>query len=108
MLKSYNRHDMMTDPSREGAATLYHSDGKTGLEWNQYIGQVILRDFIGQLTQFEGLDFDQYIKDVVPYIQLGLFDSAIKKIKAIDIPGLESVKEWLIKSLGEAEDRQLP
>lgn len=98
----------MTDQSGEGSSVLFHSDGKTGLEWNQYIGQVILRDFIGQLTQFEGLDFDPYIKDVVPYIQLGLFDSAIKKINLIEIEGLKTVKEWLIKSLTEAEDRNLP
>ena len=108
MLTTYNRQELMRNQSGPNGTVLYESHGKTGLEWNQYIGQVIINDFIKQLPQCEGLDFDPYIKDVVPYIQLGLFDSAIAKINQISISGLEKIQEWLLKSLHEGEDRQLP
>ena len=34
-----------------------------------------------------------------------LFQSAIGIIRNIEIPGLEKIKEWLVKSLTEGEDR---
>ena len=63
----------------------------------------IISDFSSQKTNLligtqmvtKGLDFDQYIKDVVPYIQLGLFDSAIKKIKTIERNRIIFGKEYI-------------
>ena len=34
-----------------------------------------------------------------------LFQSAIAVLGRIEIPGLEAVKEWMVKALTEAEDR---
>jgi hypothetical protein len=42
---------------------------------------------------------------VLPYIEYGMFQSAIKVIETIEIPGLDGIKSWLLKSLAEGEDR---
>lgn len=106
MLPTYKRTDLTKVGTTEAIRVLYESNYKTGLDWNMYIGRIIIRDFIVQLSAYDGIDFDAYIKDVVPYIELGLFQSAIAKIKPIAIVGLEAQKAWLIKSLSEGEDRK--
>ena len=78
----------------------------SGLEWNQYIGRIIVNDFIKQLPQATGTEFKRYIIEIVPFIHLGLFDSAIDAIQEVEIPGLEHIKAWLIKSLHEGENRE--
>lgn len=105
MLPTYRRDDLVNVKNDEAARVIYESGYKTGIDWNMYIGRIIIRDFIAQLSNYDGMDFDSYIKDVVPYIELGLFQSAIVKIQNINISGLESQKAWLIKSLEEGEDR---
>ena len=64
----------------------------------------IINDFIKQLDSFDGTDFAQYM-GVLPYIEYGMFQSAIKIIEKIEIPGLNGIKSWLLKSLAEGEDR---
>lgn len=108
MLSTYNRKDMAKLGTVEAQSVLYNAlypVQLSGLEWNQYIGKIIINDFIKQLPQYDGTDFTAYIKDVVPFIQLGLFQSAIGIINGIDIPGLAKIKTWLLKSLAEGEDR---
>lgn len=105
MLSSYNRLVLKTYNHGDELHVFMGSNDKVGLEWNQYIGSVIINDFIKQLDEYDGTDFTAYIKDVVPFIQLGLFQSAISIIEQINIEGLESIKAWLIKSLAEGEDR---
>lgn len=108
MLRTYNKEEMATLGTTEAQTILYNAlypVKLNGLEWNQYIGKIIINDFIKQLPQYDGTDFTTYIKDVVPFIQLGLFQSAIGIINGIDIPGLEKIKSWLLKSLAEGEDR---
>lgn len=107
MLSTYDKIALSESKISAEQEVVSHAVTKSGLEWNQYIGQIIINDFIKQLPQYDGSDFDQYIKDVVPYIQLGLFDSAIAKIRPININGLDDIKSWLIKSLEEGENRQL-
>lgn len=105
MLTSYNREYLSTSQKPTEAKIFFDGKEEHELEWNQYIGKIIINDFIKQLPQYEGTDFTTYIKDVVPFIQLGLFQSAIGIINGIDIPGLEKIKTWLLKSLAEGEDR---
>ena len=105
MLKHYNRDYLQTHQDGENGRVLFNSQGKCELPWNQYIGQVIINDFIAQMEQYDGADFDSYIKDVVPYITLGLFQSAIMKIRGISDDNIGALKEWLITALSEGEDR---
>jgi len=105
MLTNYNRTYLSTSHKPEESIVFFNGKENHDLEWNQYIGKIIINDFIKQLPQYEGTDFTTYIKDVVPFIQLGLFQSAIGIIDGIDIPGLEKIKTWLLKSLAEGEDR---
>lgn len=105
MLASYNRLKLKTYNHGDELHVFMGSNDKVGLEWNQYIGSIIINDFIKQMDEYDGTDFTAYIKDVVPFIQLGLFQSAITIIQNIEITGLETVKTWLIKSLTEGEDR---
>jgi hypothetical protein len=105
MLATYNRIALKAFNCGDELHVFMGSNDKAGLEWNQYIGSVIINDFIKQLDEYDGTDFTAYIKDVVPFIQLGLFQSAIGIIRNIEIPGLEQIKEWLVKSLTEGEDR---
>ena len=43
--------------------------------------------------------------NILPYIEYGMFQSAIKIIRDINIEGLGELKTWLLKSLAEGEDR---
>ena len=107
MLNSYNKYNLQNDTSEEASRIIYNATYPTklsGLEWNQYIGRIIINDFIKQLDSYEGTDFAQYM-NVLTYIEYGMFQSAIKVIENIEIPGLEEIKTWLIKSLTEGEDR---
>lgn len=104
MLSTYNRTIMRSLHSPEEIKVYYNSTGKVGLEWNQYIGRVIINDFIKQLDDHEGTDFAAYMP-VLMYIEYGLFQSAIRVIQDIDIPGVETAKAWLLKALAEGEDR---
>lgn len=107
MLNSYNKYDLQNDTSEEASKIIYNATYPTklsGLEWNQYIGRIIINDFIKQLDAYDGTDFAQYM-GVIPYIEYGMFQSAIKVIETIEITGLEEIKAWLLKSLAEGEDR---
>ena len=104
MLSNYNRLVLSKTSDAEGSHCFFQSGGKTGLEWNQYIGRIIINDFIKQLDDFEGTDFAPYM-GVLPFIEYGMFQSAIKIIRTIHIEGLDDVRDWLIKSLQEGEDR---
>ena len=107
MLKSYNKYDLQNDTSEEASRIIYNATYPTklsGLEWNQYIGRIIINDFIKQLDAYDGTDFAQYMS-VLTYIEYGMFQSAIKVIETIEIPGLDEIKAWLLKSLEEGEDR---
>ena len=107
MLNSYNKHKLQQDTSEEASRIIYNATYPTklsGLEWNQYIGRIIINDFIKQLEAYDGTDFAQYI-GVLTYIEYGMFQSAIKIIETIEIPGLDEIKTWLLKSLTEGEDR---
>ena len=107
MLNSYNKYNLQNDTSEEASRIIYNATYPTklsGLEWNQYIGRIIINDFIKQLDAYDGTDFAQYM-NVLTYIEYGMFQSAIKVIENIEIPGLEEIKAWLIKSLTEGEDR---
>lgn len=107
MVKSYNKYLLQKDTSEEANRIIYNASYPvklSGLEWNQYIGRIIINDFIKQLDEFDGTDFAQYM-GVLPYIEYGMFQSAIKLIKQIELQGLEDLKQWLLKSLAEGEDR---
>lgn len=107
MVNSYNKYLLQKDTSEEANRIIYNASYPvklSGLEWNQYIGRIIINDFIKQLDEFDGTDFAQYM-GVLPYIEYGMFQSAIKLIKQIELPGLEDLKQWLLKSLAEGEDR---
>lgn len=104
MLSNYNRLYLKESKKSNEQAVYCHGCDNTGLEWNQYIGRIIINDFIKQLDAYDGTDFAQYM-GVLPYIEYGMFQSAIKIIETINIPGLESLKAWLLKSLTEGEDR---
>ena len=107
MLNSYNKYNLQNDTSEEASRIIYNATYPTklsGLEWNQYIGRIIINDFIKQLDSYDGTDFAQYM-NVLTYIEYGMFQSAIKVIENIEISGLEEIKTWLIKSLTEGEDR---
>ena len=104
MLSNYNRLVLSKKTDRESQLCIMNSFGKTGLEWNQYIGRIIINDFIKQLDAYDGTDFAEYM-GVLPFIEYGMFQSAIKIIDKINIPGLENLKSWLLKSLREGEDR---
>lgn len=107
MVKSYNKYKLQKDTSEEANRIIYNATYPvmlSGLEWNQYIGRIIINDFIKQLDSFDGTDFAQYM-GVLPYIEYGMFQSAIKIIEQINIPGLDGIKSWLLKSLAEGEDR---
>ena len=107
MVKSYNKYKLQKDTSEEANRIIYNASypvNLSGLEWNQYIGRIIINDFIKQLDEFDGTDFAQYM-GVLPYIEYGMFQSAIKIIEQIELPGLEDLKQWLLKSLAEGEDR---
>ena len=107
MVKSYNKFKLQNDTSEEANRIIYNASYPvklSGLEWNQYIGRIIINDFIKQLDEYDGTDFAQYM-GVLPYIEYGMFQSAIKIIEQIELPGLENIKSWLLKSLAEGEDR---
>lgn len=104
MLSTYNKNQL-SESKRSDEQEVFSGGAKlSGLEWNQYIGRKIINDFIKQLDAYDGTEFNEYF-GVLPYIEYGLFQSAIKIIEKIDIPALYSIKEWLLKSLNEAEDR---
>jgi len=104
MLSTYNKK-LLSESKRSDEQEIVSAGIKlSGLEWNQYIGRKIINDFIKQLDAYDGTEFNDYL-GVLPYIEYGLFQSAINVIKTIQIPALESVKQWLLKSLSEAEDR---
>lgn len=104
MLSTYNRKKLKALQTPDELKVYYNSFEKTGLEWNQYIGRIIINDFIKQLDDKEGTDFAAYMP-VLAYIEYGLFQSAIRVIADIKIPGMDSAKEWLLKALAEGEDR---
>lgn len=104
MLSTYNRSKLSSMNSGAELYTYVNSHDKTGLEWNQYIGRIIINDFIKQLSQYDGADFAEYMP-VLMYIEYGLFQSAINVIKKIDMPQIGPAKEWLLKALEEGEDR---
>ena len=107
MLNSYNKYKLQNDASEEASRIIYNAIYPTklsGLEWNQYIGRIIINDFIEQLNEYDGTDFAQYM-NVLPYIEYGMFQSAIKIIRDINIEELGELKSWLLKSLAEGEDR---
>lgn len=104
MLSTYNRKKLKALQTPDELKVYYNSFEKKGLEWNQYIGRVIINDFIKQLDDREGTDFAVYMP-VLMYIEYGLFQSAIRVIQDIDIPGVEAAKAWLLKVLAEGEDR---
>lgn len=107
MLSTYNRLALSKSNDETESKIYYNSVypvRKTGLEWNQYIGRIIINDFIKQLDEYDGTDFAEYIA-VLQYIEYGMFQSAIKIIENINIPGLDDLKTWLLKSLHEGEDR---
>ena len=107
MLNSYNKYKLQNDTSEEASRIIYNAIYPTklsGLEWNQYIGRIIINDFIEQLNEYDGTDFAQYM-NILPYIEYGMFQSAIKIIQDINIEGLGELKTWLLKSLAEGEDR---
>lgn len=104
MLSTYNRLELKKLKTDKELSVYAKSEDKTGLEWNQYIGRIIINDFIKQLDAYDGTDFAQYM-GVLPYIEYGMFQSAIKLIDKINIPELEKLKLWLLKSLNEGEDR---
>jgi len=107
MLSTYNRKKLSDSKKTEEQQVMYNAIYpvlKTGLEWNQYIGRIIINDFIKQLDSHDGTEFAEYM-GVLPYIEYGMFQSAIKIISKINIDGLENLKTWLIKALEEGEDR---
>ena len=107
MLNSYNKYKLQNDTSEEASRIIYNATYPTklsGLEWNQYIGRIIINDFIEQLNEYDGTDFAQYMS-ILPYIEYGMFQSAIKIIRDINIEGFGELKSWLLKSLAEGEDR---
>ena len=107
MLNSYNKYKLQNDASEEASRIIYNATYPTklsDLEWNQYIGRIIINDFIEQLNEYDGTDFAQYM-NILPYIEYGMFQSAIKIIQDINIEGLGELKSWLLKSLAEGEDR---
>lgn len=104
MISSYNRLSLKDSQNSDEQIVFYGGRTKTGLEWNQYIGRIIINDFIKQLDEYDGTDFAPYM-NVLPYIEYGLFQSAINIINTINIEGLSSVKAWLLKALAEGEDR---
>lgn len=104
MLSSYNRIILSKSKEWEESKVFSHGYEKKGLEWNQYIGRIIINDFIKQLNDYDGTDFADYM-NVLPYIEYGMFQSAIKLISEINIEGLETIKTWLLKALTEGEDR---
>lgn len=104
MLRTYNRISLSKITDGEELRVYVDSDFKTGLEWNQYIGRIIINDFIKQLDDHQGTDFAPYM-GVLPYIEYGMFQSAIEVIKTINIEGLEKLKKWLLLALTQGEDR---
>lgn len=104
MLSTYNKKELCESPRSEEQEVISAGIKLSGLEWNQYIGRKIINDFIKQVDAYDGTDFAEYF-GVLPYIEYGLFQSAIKLIQKINIPALETIRIWLIKSLNEAEDR---
>ena len=104
MVSNYNRLKLKNSNDNESIKIYYDSNFKTGLEWNQYIGRIIINDFIKQLDEHDGIEFAEYM-GVLPYIEYGMFQSAIKIVEKININGLEELKAWLLKSLTEGEDR---
>ena len=104
MLLTYNRLKLRSAETPAELKVYADSEMKTGLEWNQYIGRIIINDFIKQLDAYEGIDFAEYMT-VLPFIEYGMFQSAIKIINTINITGLDNLKAWLLKSLNEGEDR---
>ena len=104
MISCYNRIYLSTSQNNTEAEIFFNGHNKTGLEWNQYIGRIIINDFIKQLDDYDGTDFAEYM-NVLPYIEYGMFQSAIKLIKTINIKDLETVKAWLLNALAEGEDR---
>lgn len=107
MLSTYNRIKLESSKRPDEQQVMYNAIypvKKKGLEWNQYIGRIIINDFIKQLDEFDGTDFAEYMT-VLPYIEYGMFQSAIKIISKINIDGLDNQKQWLLKSLEEGEDR---
>ena len=104
MLLSYNKIVLSKSKTRDEANAYFYGREKSGLEWNQYIGRIIINDFIKQLDDYDGTDFADYMS-VLPYIEYGMFQSAIKLISQINIEGLETVKAWLLNALAEGEDR---
>jgi len=104
MLRNYNRLYLNKQTDHEASKVIYDSHGVTGLEWNQYIGRIIINDFIKQLDDHVGTEFAPYM-GVLPFIEYGMFQSAIGVIQQIEIPGLERQKAWLLEALKEGEDR---
>lgn len=104
MLATYNRKALSKITENEELRVYVDSNFKTGLEWNQYIGRIIINDFIKQLDDYQGTDFAPYM-GVLPYIEYGMFQSAIAVIETINIEGLEKIKKWLLEALAQGEDR---
>lgn len=104
MLSTYNRKKLALAEGAEEVKVFGGSRFKRGLEWNQYIGRVIINDFIMQLDEHQALEFAQYMP-VLLYIEYGLLQSAIQVIEKIDIESLAEQKAWLLNALAEAEDR---
>lgn len=104
MLRNYNRIYLSKQTDPDSCECIFHSNGVRGLEWNQYIGRIIINDFIKQLDDHVGTEFAPYM-GVLPFIEYGMFQSAIGVIQQIDIPGLERQKAWLLEALKEGEDR---
>lgn len=104
MLKNYNRNFLAKQTDHDSSECFYNSHGVRGLEWNQYIGRIIINDFIKQLDDHVGTEFAPYM-GVLPFIEYGMFQSAIGVISQINIPGLERQKAWLLEALKEGEDR---
>ena len=53
MLATYNRIALKAYNCGDELHVFMGSNDKAGLEWNQYIGSVIINDFIKQLDEYD-------------------------------------------------------
>ena len=50
MISSYNRLSLKDSQNSDEQNVFYGGRTKTGLEWNQYIGRIIINDFMNMMV----------------------------------------------------------
>jgi muramidase (phage lysozyme) len=87
---TYDKETLGQAVNNPKAQEIYYSGYKlSSRAWNRHVAGFILDDFLEKMADEDALEFMQYT-NVLPLIQVGMFDTASRYLKQVVIPALQS------------------